>query len=257
MNMIPSNQQYLVAAPHCRFCNSELTAYLRHVPMRRMSASAPLYYCLDCECMWHPQIYVEPDDQLRRDAEWHVTVEERNERWGTNFLNGIQHVKGATSFIEIGCGTGTLMAQARQRGMKVIGFDTNPYAPPIARERHNIEIETELWAHDTLAEKYDVVVCISTMEHVPDPQGLMREIATYCRQHNSAAYISVPFMVEREDWHYLLEEKPSTIQNPLYLVDVHINQFSRKGFETMARNEGATVVEFFPHGWIGYWLEFN
>lgn len=246
-----------MAAPACRFCDSRLTAHVRDVPLRRMPKSAPLFYCLNCECFWHPQIYSEPDDQLRRDAEWHVSVEERNQKWGTNFLNAIEHVKGATSLVEIGCGTGSLLAQATARGMRAVGYDTNPYVVDIARSRHCVEVRSELWSRDSIAEKFDVVVCISTLEHLTQPLSLMREIAAYCRRVGAAAYISVPFMVERSDWHYLTEETPSVIQNPLYLVDVHINQFSRKGFEMMASMSGASSAEFFPRGWIGYWLEFH
>jgi len=225
--------------------------------MRRMKRSAPLYFCLECECFWHPQIYTEPDDQLQRDAEWHISVEERNSRWGNNFLNGALSKGEIKSFIEIGCGTGTLIAQGRDRGLKVIGYDANPYAPAIGRERHGVEIQSIYWAHDTLSEKYDLIICISTMEHLLDPQSFIAEIATYCRRHKAAAYISVPFMVERDDWAYLLEATPQEIANPLYLVDVHINHFSRKGFEMLCREAGATSVEYYPHGWIGYWLQFH
>lgn len=245
-----------MAAPACRFCGSEYTAHFRDIPLRRIKANAPLYFCTACESFWHPQIYTEPDDQLRRDAEWHITVEERNTRWVNNFLNAALAKKPIKSFIEIGCGTGTMLSIGRERGLDVIGYDTNPYAAPIAKARHGIDIEARLWDNQTLARKYDLVVCISTLEHVPDPNGLVHEIATYCRRHRSAAFISVPFTCERDQWHFLLEPVPKDLSNPYYLSDVHINHFSRGGFEQMCRKHGATTVEYFPRGWIGYWLEF-
>lgn len=245
-----------MAAPACRFCNSEFTAYVRDIPLRRMSGTTPLYYCMGCESFWQPQIYIEPDEQLQRDAEWHITVEERNSRWINNFLDAASAVRPIRSFIEIGCGTGTMLDIGRKRGMDVIGYDTNPYAAPLARSRHGIEIETCLWSHTTLSKSYDLVVCISTVEHLPDPNALMREISLYCKAHGSAAFVSVPFMYERSDWHFLLEPKPKDIKNPFYLSDVHINHFSRFGFEVMCRSHGATKVQYFPRGWIGYWLEF-
>ena len=205
---------------------------------------------------WHPLIYTEPDDQLKRDAEWHISVEERNTTWANNFLDAIKYKEPIASILEIGCGTGTLMSLARERGLKVHGHDTNPYVPQIALRRHNLRIDTSYWDRGSTDEKFDLVVSISTFEHLPDPQYLLAEIAAYCKQHGSAAFISVPFMVERDDWHYLLEPEPKEIRNPLYLVDVHINQFSRKGFEIMARNAGATHIEYYPRGWIGYWLRF-
>ena len=102
----------------------------------------------------------------------------------------------------------------------------------------------------------DLIACISVMEHLPDPQALMGEIGAYCAKYGAAAFISVPFMTEKSDRHWLDEEIPETIANPFYLVDVHINHFSRNGFEQMARHAGAKTVEPAPIGWIGYWLEF-
>ncbi|MEQ1671642.1 MAG: class I SAM-dependent methyltransferase [Hyphomicrobium sp.] len=195
--------------------------------------------------MWHPQDCVEPDDQLKRDAEWHISVEDRNTPWINNFLNAAVARKPIKSFIEIGCGTSTMRSIGRERGMDVIGYDTNPVAAPIALARHNIEIQPCLWGHDTLSKKYDLVVCISTLEHVPDPNGLIHEIATYCKRHGSVAFVSVPFTCKRSQWHFRLEPVPKDISNPYYLSDVHIYHFSRHGFEQMSWRHGATKVDFF------------
>jgi len=241
---------------HCRFCNSRHTAFVRNVPMRRMKENLPLYFCMECESFWHPKVYEEPDDQLQRDADWHITVEERNTIWANNFLDAALHKQPIQSILEIGCGTGTLLSVAKEKGIKIAGYDTNKYVVPIAKERHDVDVNCSIWTPESLNEKYDLVVCISTVEHLEQPQLLLRDISKYCQQWNSKAFISVPFMVERQDWHYLLEEIPQEISNPLYLCDVHINHFSRKGFEQMAHACGATEVEFFPRGWLGYWLSF-
>ena len=251
-----SNPLALIA-PQCRFCDSPYTAKLREVPLRRMSGAADVYYCMNCECFWHPQVYVEPDDQLKRDAEWHISVEERNARWADNFLNAALQKAPIQSILEIGCGTGTLLSRARDRGLRVTGHDTNPYVAAIARERHNLEISNAIWTQDTTDEKVDLIVSISTLEHLTDPRSLLSDIAAYCKRHGSQAYLSVPFISERKDWGYLLEETPKEIANPFYLVDVHINHFSKKGFAMMCAAAGATTIEFFPRGWIGYWLKFD
>ena len=89
-----------------------------------------------------------------------------------------------------------------------------------------------------------------------EPHALMREISDYCRKHGAEAFISVPFLTERDNWSALDEETPGTIQNPFYLCDVHINHFTHEGFRRFARMHGATSVEFTPVGWIGYWVKF-
>jgi len=242
--------------PACRICGSEHTAFVRNVPMRRSKQTSPLFYCLFCESFTHPQIYTEPDDQLERDAEWHITVEERNTRWANNFLNGVVLKRNVGSIVEIGCATGTMLSEARKRAIQVYGFDTNPYVKKLAWERHGINVQDELWDRTSIRGPVDLVACISVMEHLPDPQTLMFEIGAYCSAYGAAAYISVPFMTEKRDLHWLEAEVPETSANPFYLVDVHINHFSRTGFELMAKRAGAKVISPEAIGWIGYYLEF-
>ncbi|MEO1553319.1 MAG: class I SAM-dependent methyltransferase [Pseudomonadota bacterium] len=224
--------------------------------MRRMRRSAPVLFCMDCESFTHPLIYQEPDDQLKRDAEWHVTVEDRNATWSGYFLDGVMERRSINSIIEIGCATGTLLSVARNRNVQVYGFDTNPYAKTIAWERHGIVIQNQLWNRNTIVKAVDVVACISVIEHLENPAALMNEIGAYCSRHGAAAFVTVPFVTERCDFDWLNVPVPKTIKNPFYLVDVHINHFSRKAFEKLARDAGATTIRRAHMGWVGYWLEF-
>ena len=124
-----------------------------------------------------------------------------------------------------------------------------------AKKRHNIEVHQHLWNSDTLTEKYDLVLCISVMEHLSDPLALMREIAIYCKRHGSIAFVSVPFITEKEHLpSFLIEPVPLAPSNPLYHVDVHINHFSKKGFESMAKTAGAIDVMYYPYGWMHSYL---
>lgn len=249
------DKPHTLIAPSCRICRSVYCAYLKDVPSPRMKTSTALYYCMNCGSFQHPQVYHEDDGQLKRDAAWHLSVEERNNRWSQNFWKTAS-ARGVSSLIEIGCGTGTLMAVGREMEKQAVGYEVNPYAVEIAK-RNELDVRHELWSSETLSEKYDLVTAISVFEHLPNPRELMEQVATYCRQWGSQAFISVPFATEKEDWFHLLEENPTYPENPLYLVDVHINHFSKRGFVTMAADFGATHIEFLPCGWWGYWLKFD
>jgi len=260
---LPSTQSIAVSLQHqfsgkpCRICESPFIAYVRHIPMRRMRLSNPLYYCMECESFLLPQVYMEPVDQLQRDAAWHISVEERNTAWADRFFDAaFQKNPRIQSVLEIGCGTGTLLAVGAKRGLRVHGHDTNPYAPAIALERHGLVLDTTLWSNETAKEQFDLVVCISTFEHLTTPRALMAEIANYGRRTGAEAFISVPFGTERDAWTHLLEAVPTAPTNPLYLSDVHINHFSHKGFQKMAADYRAIEMEPFTHGWAGYWLRF-
>ena len=246
----------LPVARSCRVCNSKFVAYMRPVPLQRMPQFTSLYYCMDCGSFLHPQIYREPLDQLFRDAQWHISVEERNRPWANEFFDAALKKRDIRSVIELGCGTGTFLSVAKSRGITVYGHDTNPHVPTIARERHGITVDSSMWTATSCTTAYDLLVCISTFEHLVEPRALMAEIATYCRRTKAAAYISVPFATERTHWDQVLVAKPE-LGNPLYFADVHLTHFTKKGFEMMAGHYGATELTYFKHGWMGYWLEFQ
>lgn len=240
---------------HCRVCGSQFVSYLRHVPLQRIGLHTPLYYCMECESFLHPQIYREPIDQLERDAQWHVSVESRNQGWANTFFDEALKMREIKSVVEIGCGTGSFLSVAKARGIKVYGHDTNPYVGQIAYERHGIAVDKELWNAQS-EQNCDLVVCISTFEHITTPFDLMMEISAYCKRTGASAYVSVPFATERHQWTSLIEQEIPVSGNPLYLSDVHITHFSKKGFEYMAHKSGARGVVYFKHGWMGYWLDY-
>ena len=158
-------------APECRVCGSSITAYIRDIPMRRMKRSAPLYYCLECESFAHPHIYSEPPEQQEKDANWHIGVEDRNTGWANKFFDEAVKVRPINSVLEIGCATGTFLSVAKDRRMKVEGFDTNSYAASVAKERHHIDVNTELWDRNTITEKFDLLCSISVLEHLTEPRA--------------------------------------------------------------------------------------
>jgi len=194
---------------------------------------------------------------LQRDALWHIEVEERNSRWGRNLFAAVAEKRRIESVLEIGAGTGTVLAVAKDLGYRVYGFDANPHVRPLASERHDIDILGGYWTSKTLDDSVDLVLCISVLEHLTEPLSVLREIGEYCKVHGAAAFVSVPFVTEEDNWHWLLQESVNDPANPFYLSDVHITHFSRRGFELMAELAGASIVEYFGKGWLhSYWLEF-
>ena len=157
--------------------------------------------------------------------------------------------------MEIGCATGTLLSVAKSRGLRAYGYDSNPHAQPVALARHGIQIDSGLWVGSDSAQ-YDLVLCISTLEHLTNPKGLLSEIAAYGKRTGAQAFVSVPFNAEQHSWPDFLNPDPKA-GNPLYLCDVHLTHFTKRGFETMARSAGAVqLVRATYGGWTGYWLIF-
>ena len=244
----------------CPVCQSAFTVYLRDIPAPRSKKDIPVIYCMDCGSLATPSGYVEDDERQKIDAKWHLEVQERNEKWARNFLNAVRHkYPQVQSIIEIGCSTGSLLEVAQTEfGMRVVGYDTNRHAINAGCIEHpGLDLRHDLWSPQSFDEKYDLIVCISVLEHLTQPMPLMAEISEYCKKHSSAAFVSVPYF-ERDKWDLLLRTDPGdSPSSDLRLVDVHVIHFTKRGLVALAGHCGATSVTYFPRGWQGHWIEFN
>jgi len=244
---------------NCPVCESPFTVYLRNIQTRRLQRDIPIYYCMDCGSFNNVSGYIEDNNQLMRDVEWHISVSERNEKWSRNFLNAVRYkFPEVKSILEIGCGTGTFLNIAQKEyGMRVVGYDTNQFAIDWGRQNYpDLPLICGLWTNDIDA-KFDLIVSISTLEHLEKPRLLFSEIAKSCQQNGAATYISVPYF-EKEYWHEFLQSDTAKVSGTmLYHSDVHIVHFTKRGMVTMAEQMGATSAIFFPRGWHGHWIDFS
>ena len=89
-------------------------------------------------------------------------------------------LKGAR-VLDVGCGGGILSEAMAARGAKVTGIDLGAEALSAARHHARvggIKIEYQQAAVEAMAAKltghYDLVTCMELLEHVPDPQSVVR-----------------------------------------------------------------------------------
>jgi len=90
--------------------------------------------------------------------------------------------------VDVGCGGGILAEAMAQRGAQVRGIDLAERSLQVA-ELHAIEsgaaVEYERIAAEDLAARepaaWDVVTCMELLEHVPDPESIVRACANLAR----------------------------------------------------------------------------
>jgi SAM-dependent methyltransferase len=90
-----------------------------------------------------------------------------------------------SSTLEVGCGDGALLCELRRRGFggRLAGVEITQAAVEIARSRPEIE-SVELYDGlqlDAADGSYELGVVSHVLEHVPDPEALLRELARTCR----------------------------------------------------------------------------
>ncbi|HEX3452406.1 MAG TPA: class I SAM-dependent methyltransferase, partial [Solirubrobacteraceae bacterium] len=94
--------------------------------------------------------------------------------------------------LEVGCGDGALLCELHRRGFggRLAGVEITQAAVEIARSRPEIE-SVELYDGlrlDAAEGSYELGVVSHVLEHVPDPEALLRELARVCR----AVVVEVP-----------------------------------------------------------------
>ncbi len=80
--------------------------------------------------------------------------------------------------LDVGCATGVFLDEARRAGFQEIGVDLLPSAVAYARDR--LGVDARLGVPEEMgfsSGHFDAVSLFQIIEHVPDPAGLVREVA--------------------------------------------------------------------------------
>jgi len=107
---------------------------------------------------------------------------------------------GPARLLDIGCGNGSFIRRAQQRGYEVWGIDFDRRSVDAARNAFGLD-NVFVLSVDGLREKFsdtqfDVITCFEVLEHLPDPVGFLRNVAGLLKRDGTFAG-SVP-NAERE-----------------------------------------------------------
>jgi 2-polyprenyl-3-methyl-5-hydroxy-6-metoxy-1,4-benzoquinol methylase len=153
-----------------------------------------------------------------------------------------------TSILDVGCGEGVLVCEWAQRlgDGRVVGIDLDDpqlHAEWRKRERPNLEYRVQK-AEDLPfeADEFDCASAIEVLEHVPEPDHTLAEMARVAQRH---LLVSVP----REPmWRGL------NMARGAYLRDWgntpgHLNHWSKSGFVSFLGTVGEPVAVRSPFPW--------
>ena len=152
-----------------------------------------------------------------------------------------------TSLLDVGCGEGVLTAQwATRIDGRVVGIDLDDpqlHAEWEQRSVPNLEYKVMKAENLPFAEgEFDVASAIEVLEHVPDPQHTVAEMARVASRH---LLVSVP----REPlWRGL------NMARGAYLKDLgntpgHLNHWSKRSFVKLLSQHGEVVEARSPFPW--------
>jgi 2-polyprenyl-3-methyl-5-hydroxy-6-metoxy-1,4-benzoquinol methylase len=152
------------------------------------------------------------------------------------------------SVLDVGCGEGVLTSEWAERlgDGRVVGIDLDDpglRAEWEARRRPNLEFRVaEAGALPFAADEFDVVTAIEVLEHVPDPDATLREMARVARRR---LLVSVP----REPIWRLLNVVRGSYLRGLGNTPGHVNHWSKVGFHSLLTTHGKVLEVRTPLPW--------
>jgi len=84
----------------------------------------------------------------------------------------------ARTVLDIGAGTGTLVAEAERAGLEAVGVEPSRAFVQRARAANQVDVVQGVFPHPALAGRtFDLVFLVDVLEHVPEPVELLRAAA--------------------------------------------------------------------------------
>jgi 2-polyprenyl-3-methyl-5-hydroxy-6-metoxy-1,4-benzoquinol methylase len=152
------------------------------------------------------------------------------------------------SLLDVGCGEGVLVYRWAQSlpDRRVVGIDLEEdsiQAGWSQRQAPNLEYRT-MPAEDLpfVADEFDLATAIEVLEHVPDPEHTLAEMARCAERH---LLVSVP----REPLWRMLNMARGAYLRQLGNTPGHLNHWSKRSFARMLSQHGDVVELRSPFPW--------
>lgn len=152
------------------------------------------------------------------------------------------------SVLDVGCGEGilTLDWATRLRDGRVVGVDLDDpklRAEWAARPKENLSFLTVVGQKLPFETgEFDLVAAIEALEHIPDPERTVAEMARVARSH---LLVSVP---HEPLWRMLNVARGAYVRQ-LGNTPGHVNHFSRRAFVELLSRHGAVQEVRSPFPW--------
>ena len=152
------------------------------------------------------------------------------------------------SVLDVGCGEGVLTYRwAIELGSRpIVGIDLeDPKLQAEWASRHRANLEFRTGRAESLAcddHEFDLVAAIETLEHIPDPERAITEMARVARGH---LLLSVP----REPLWRALNVARGAYLRELGNTPGHLNHWSKRRFIELLSRHGEVVATRSPFPW--------
>lgn len=152
------------------------------------------------------------------------------------------------SLLDVGCGEGVLTHEWAQKleGKRVVGLDLDdPHLHEQWKTRQAPNLEYVVMKAENLPYadgEFDLATAIEVLEHVPDPEHTVAEMARVAQRH---LLVSVP----REPMWRMLNMARGAYWKDLGNTPGHLNHWSKRSFVRLLSQHGEVVEARSPFPW--------
>jgi 2-polyprenyl-3-methyl-5-hydroxy-6-metoxy-1,4-benzoquinol methylase len=156
-------------------------------------------------------------------------------RWWSGTDNQGQYsVRAGETMLDVGCGSGTSLLEAKALGATAFGIEADPNVKPIAATQgltiHFGNLQDRPFPEQT----FDLIVMNQVIEHLPDPDEGLRELSQRLAPNGRMVLV---FPNTASLWRRLSGSRWIN-----WHVPYHLHHFDLKHFERMVRRCGLEVV---------------
>ena len=257
-----------MTAVRCMLCGAARYALVYHKPKLSAAARRSSSYsiaethldkpdkivrCLTCGLIY--AFHDCPLDEITKDYELMVDqayLEEdrgRREQARRVLAQIARHKRPPGRLLDLGCGPGLFLDEARKAGWEVSGLDVSPWARDYAQSHFGIEVSLKKAAEAYPERSFDVITLNDVIEHLADPKTELKEIR-WLLKNDGVLYVSTPDIdsvlsrVLRARWWGINK--------------YHLYYFSRETLGKLLFEVGFKRLKYYPYPRVfsvGYWVK--
>ena len=195
----------------CNLCGSSryYLVYRRPKTEKKQKSQSTVYTISESEldkpdkivrCMTCGLVFAIPETRLKEITRDYVDMadpeylkEEKGRRAQAGIvLKKIAKFKKSGKLLDIGCGPGFFLDEAKRRGWETRGADLSRWSRDYAKEHFNVEVFQGLLGDAHFPDRsFDVIVMNDVIEHLEDPKSVLREVRRILK-NDGVIYISTP-----------------------------------------------------------------
>lgn len=231
----------------CPVCSSTE----RKVVFRRFEIN--IVQCNKCTCGYAEKfpvdtadIYSNADYLPIAQSDYLDNVDYRKQRFGTERLELIaeyfDNPSSKSRLLDAGCGTGWFLELAKKAGYQVLGQEQSRGLAEFTAKRLGIKVWDSKLTKIDKKEQFDVITLFDVIEHVPNPEEIIRSIYSHLNERGIAVFFtpnldSFGFQHLKEHSslvmpvEHLFYFTPDSLRNIIERVGLKVVYFATKGMD--------------------------